>query len=88
MNMTEKIKENGMNVTAYKVYRVKGDVDDATLQHLAQDIQKGLDLENVHIDKNTKKLSYDNPRNCRVDEQLLLEAVKQPGKNINFELCD
>lgn len=55
---------------------------------VAMDIQNKLDLEDVRIDPDTGEITYANPRNCRVDEKLLEEAARAPGRNIEFEVCD
>lgn len=55
---------------------------------LARDIESKLDIENVHVDPGTGILSFDNPRNCRVDEKLLEEAARHPERNIQFEVCE
>lgn len=55
---------------------------------VAKDIQSRMGLENVRIDPASRVLSYDNPKNCQVDERLLEEAASNPGRNIAFELCD
>lgn len=55
---------------------------------LALDIERKLGLENVTIDPETGEISYDNPKDCRVDEKLLEEAARHPGRNIEFEVCE
>lgn len=55
---------------------------------VAADIEEKLGLENVTIDPDTGALAYDNPKNCRVDERLLEEAARKPGRKIEFEVCD
>lgn len=54
---------------------------------VAANIQNRLGLEKVSIDPASRVLSYENPRNCRVDERLLEEAASNPGKKIEFEIC-
>lgn len=71
-----------------KKYRVcEGGTCDS-YANVAKDIQNKLGLENVTIDPNSRVLAYDNPKSCRVDERLLEEAAKQPGRNIRFEICE
>lgn len=55
---------------------------------VACDIERKLGLENVTIDPETGKISYDNPKNCHVDEKLLEEAAKHPDRKIEFEVCE
>lgn len=55
---------------------------------VALDIQKKLNLEDVKIDPETGIITYKNPQNCRVDEKLLEEAARAPGRNIQFEVCE
>ena len=69
-------------------YRICSGGECESYEGLAMDIENKLGLENVKIDLDTGELSYDNPQNCRVDEHLLEEAVKQPGRNIQFEICE
>lgn len=54
----------------------------------ALDIERKLGLENVKIDSETGKISYDNPKGCHVDEKLLEEAARHPDRNIEFEVCE
>lgn len=74
-----------MEITRYKV--CKGGVCESYTE-LAADIEEKLGLKNVAIDAESGKLSYDNPKNCRVDERLLEEAARKPGRNIEFEVCE
>lgn len=55
---------------------------------VAMDIQQKLDLDDVRIDPAIGELSYKNPRNCRVDEKLLEDAARAPGRNIEFQVCE
>lgn len=74
-----------MEVTKYRV--CKGS-ECESFSAVAMDIQDKLGLENVRIDSDTGEVSYDNPKNCRVDERLLEEAAANPGRNIEFEQCN
>lgn len=74
-----------MEVTKYKV--CEGGICESYTA-VAMDIQNRLDLEDVRIDPATGELSYKNPKNCHVDEKLLEEAARAPGRNIEFQVCD
>ena len=76
-----------METTTYKVCgNCDRDVD--TYRKVSLDIQDKLGLENVYINMDTGEVRYDNPRNCHVDERKLEEAARQPGRDIQFEVCE
>jgi len=68
-------------------YRVCNGSECESYTAVAMDIEDRLGLKNVRIDPQTGKVTYDNPQNCRVDEKLLEEAARNPGRNIEFEVC-
>lgn len=74
-----------MEVAKYKVCH-GGQCESWTA--VAMDVEKNLGLANVRIDPETGKVFYDNPKSCRVDERLLEEAARKPGRNIQFEVCE
>ena len=69
-------------------YRVCGDLGCELYEAVVTDIEDGLDLENVRINPETGELSFDNPRNCQVDERKLEEAARRPDRHIEFEVCE
>lgn len=68
-------------------YRVCGDLGSETPTSLTKDIQSTLGLANVRIDIKNGELSFENPGNCHVDEHMLEEAARRPGRNVRFEVC-
>lgn len=74
-----------MEITRYKVC---GGGECESYTAVAMDIEENLKLKNVRVDPATGEVAYENPGNCHVDEKLLEEAARKPGRNIRFEICE